>query len=287
MRTKKLTVRGLNYHIQEWGNPNKPLLFLFHGWMDCGASFKYIANYLEDDFYLVAPDWRGFGETEHADAYWFADYYADLEFIINHYSPDQAVDLIGHSMGGNIVLMYSGIRPEKVKRVMSLEGLGMPDTKSESSPKQIARWLDEMDERQKTKIYSNIEQLKMSITAINPSLSSDIVDDLTQLWAKPYGTKGELQLKHDHAHRYPTPIRYNFDDVLATWQQVRARTSVVMAQDSSFYKGYLQGGRIDQAISNLPMSKEDVFVVEDAEHMLHLEQPEQVASIIKGQFLQS
>jgi len=85
MNIKKLNVRGLNYQIQEWGSPSKPLLFLLHGWMDCGASFKFIAEHL-DDFFLVAPDWRGFGETDHAPGYWFADYYADLEFILNELS---------------------------------------------------------------------------------------------------------------------------------------------------------------------------------------------------------
>jgi len=70
MKTDKLLVRGLNYHIQEWGDSSNPTLFLLHGWMDCGASFKFIAEYLARDFHLIAPDWRGFGETEHASSCW-------------------------------------------------------------------------------------------------------------------------------------------------------------------------------------------------------------------------
>ena len=285
MNIKKLNVRGLNYQIQEWGKPNKPLLFLLHGWMDCGASFKFMAEYLKDDFFLVAPDWRGFGETDHALGYWFADYYADLEFILNEYSPDRAVDLVGHSMGGNIALMYSGIRPERVARVMSLEGLGLADTQSESTPQYFARWLDEVALDQKTKIYPDLETLKVSIRTGNPSLSEEMVTELTYLWAKPYGKLGQMQLKHDHIHRYPSPLRYNFQDTLAAWRQVTAEAAIVMAQDSSFYRRYLRSGRIDDAVSSLPMTQESVFLVQDASHMLHLEQPSSVASVIRSFFL--
>ena len=280
MKTKKLSVRGLNYHIQEWGSPNKPLLFLLHGWMDCGASFKFIAEYLAKDYFLVAPDWRGFGETDHAPAYWFADYYADLEFILNQYSPDQAVNLIGHSMGGNIALMYAGIRPDRVARVMTLEGLGMPDTTSESSPKKIANWLDEVVTQQETKIYPDSETLKKSIRAGNPSLDEEMVEELTSLWARPHDESGQMRLKHDHAHRYPSPLRYNFDDVLATWQNVSAVSAIVMAEDSSFYKRYKRSGRLVEAIANLPMAEDGVFVVGNASHMLHLEQPKDVAQCV-------
>ena len=285
MNIRKLNVRGLNYHIQEWGSPNKPLLFLLHGWMDCGASFKFMAEYLKDDFFLVAPDWRGFGETDHAAGYWFADYYADLEFILNEYSADQAVDLVGHSMGGNIALMYAGIRPERVARVMSLEGLGLSDTTSESSPSHVARWLDEITLDQETKIYPDIETLKVSIRTGNPSLSEEMVTELTYLWAKQCGESGQMQLKHDHAHRYPSSQRYNFQDVLAAWKQVTAEAAIVMAEDSSFYRRYLRSGRIDEAVASLPMTDESVFLVQQASHMLHLEQPKSVASLVQTFFV--
>jgi len=102
MNSRKLNIRGLNYHIQEWGDSSKPLLILLHGWMDCGATYKFVSEYLISDYFLVAPDWRGFGQTDHAPGYWFPDYFADLEKILDHYTPDTATNLIGHSMGGNI-----------------------------------------------------------------------------------------------------------------------------------------------------------------------------------------
>jgi len=93
MNASKLNVRGLEYHVQEWGDSSKPSIFLLHGWMDCGATYKFAAQYLENDFHLIAPDLRGFGDTEHAQGYWFPDYFADLEVLLDHYSPMSPVNV--------------------------------------------------------------------------------------------------------------------------------------------------------------------------------------------------
>ena len=284
MKHHQLAVRGLNYHIQEWGEPENPTLFLLHGWMDCGASYKFVAEYLSQHYHLIAPDWRGFGETDHATAYWFPDYFADLECILNHYAPGTAVNIVGHSMGGNIALMYSGIRPERVAKVVSLEGLGMPETNSDATASNYAKWLDDVVVEKVTKIYPDVDALKASIRAGNPSLSEEIVTQLVSFWGKPHGAEGQMRLKHDHAHRYPNPIRYNFDDVLAVWAKVSADVGIVMAKQSPFYHHYLGGGRIKQALDCFSMQEQEIGLVDDATHMLHLEQPEQVASLIREFF---
>ena len=280
MKIRKLDIRGLQYHIQEWGDVGKPLLILLHGWMDCGASFKFIAEYLKRDYFLVAPDWRGFGETEHAQGYWFPDYFADLECIIEHYCADAQVNIVGHSMGGNIALMYAGIRPDKVARVLSLEALGMLDKKSSDTPKIYRRWLDEVSLNESTKIYPNRDALKMSIKLVNPSLSDELVTELSFLWGREVGSNGEVQLKHDHAHRYINPIRYNFDDVLALWAQVTATVGIVMANDSPFYRRYQKVNRIEQAYQHLPASPSNFFLINNAAHMVHIEQAQKVSDVI-------
>ena len=39
---------------------------------------------------------------------------------------DAPVDLLGHSMGGNVVMLYAGVRPGRIRRLVNLEGFGMP-----------------------------------------------------------------------------------------------------------------------------------------------------------------
>ena len=280
MKSNTINVRGLNYHIQEWGNPSKPMLVLLHGWMDCGATFKFMSEYLSDDYFLVAPDWRGFGQTDHAPGYWFPDYFADLDKIIDHYSPDSAVTLVGHSMGGNIALMYAGIHPHRVNNVLSLEALGMEPTDSREAPDKYCRWMREITSDEPSKVYPNFDALCASVHKGNPTLAPDIIIELATMWGEGYGDQGACRLKHDHAHRYANPVRYNFDDVLAVWKEVTARVGLVMALDSSFYQRFSQFGRIDEAKNVLKIAEKDYFELDRCGHMLHIEQPKLTAECI-------
>lgn len=286
MKKKSLMVRNLRTNIQEWGDPQNPTLIMLHGWMDCGESYKFIAPFLESNFHLVAPDLRGFGETEHAPSYWFPDYFADLDVIIDHYSNGKAANLVGHSMGGNIVSMYAGIQPQKVNNVLLLESLGMPPTKPEDAVKKYRDWMRDILSNQPSKVYPSRDVFKVSIRKGNPSLSEEMVDELVGLWGKPHGSGGEMALKHDHNHRFANPYRYNFDDVLAVWGEVTARAGLVMAKESLIYHRGSNTGQLEQVKRALNILEDDFSIVTDAAHMLHIEQAEQTASHIQQFFTQ-
>src|SRR5256885_13949939 len=110
-------IRGLRYHCRCWGGERAPKLFMLHGWMDVSASFQFLVDALRRDWRVIAPDWRGFGLSEWAksDSYWFPDYFADLDRLLEHFQADSPTTLVGHSMGGNVAAMYAGIRPERVR----------------------------------------------------------------------------------------------------------------------------------------------------------------------------
>ena len=160
-----LPVRGLRYHIREWGEPGAPILFLFHGWMDVSASFQFLVDALRERWHIVAPDWRGYGQSARptdapgVESYWFADYVADLEAIIDHYQPEGQVTLVGHSLGANVVCLYAGIRPERVRRVVDLEGFGMSASKASQAPRRYARWLDELKDKPRLNTYATVEDV--------------------------------------------------------------------------------------------------------------------------------
>ena len=78
-RSEFLAVRGLRHHIRHWGPNDAPTLFMLHGWMDMSASFQFLVDALVQEWHVIAPDWRGFGQTEWAaEAYWFPEDMADL-----------------------------------------------------------------------------------------------------------------------------------------------------------------------------------------------------------------
>ena len=147
-RNEFIPIRNLQYHVQVWGepHPDKTPLVMVHGWMDVAASYQFVVDALHDEHYVIAPDWRGYGKTASGgvDNFWFPDYLADLDFLLDHYAPETPVNLVGHSMGGNVVMLYAGVRPERVRRLINLEGFGMPATQPEQAPLRYGKWMDEL-----------------------------------------------------------------------------------------------------------------------------------------------
>jgi pimeloyl-ACP methyl ester carboxylesterase len=90
-RSEFVPIRNLTYHVQVWGEPSpeKTPLVMVHGWMDVAASYQFVVDAFSQDHYIIAPDWRGYGQTPSGgvDNFWFPDYLADLEFLLDHYAP--------------------------------------------------------------------------------------------------------------------------------------------------------------------------------------------------------
>ena len=107
---EKIAVRGLAYAVRRWGPQDAPQLFLLHGWMDSSPTFQFVVDALQRDWQIIAPDWRGFGgSTWFGHPYWFPDYHADLEVLLDHYAPHGPVRLVGHSMGAAVAGVYAGL----------------------------------------------------------------------------------------------------------------------------------------------------------------------------------
>ena len=64
-RSTFVTLRDWRYHLLEWGerSADRPPLVLVHGWMDVAASWQFMVDALAQDRWIVAPDWRGYGQT--------------------------------------------------------------------------------------------------------------------------------------------------------------------------------------------------------------------------------
>ncbi len=69
-----IALRGLEAHVMTWGEPSAPKLFLLHGWMDVAASFQFLVDALQREWYVIAPDLRGYGKSAwQPQGYWYAD----------------------------------------------------------------------------------------------------------------------------------------------------------------------------------------------------------------------
>jgi len=228
---------------------------------------------------IYAPDWRGYGQTDwdKSDCYWFPDYLADLDFLLDAIGPP--VHLVGHSLGGNVACMYAGVKPERVTKLVNLEGFGLVGTKPEDAPKRYARWLSELHDRPGLRPYANFGELAKRLRDTNPKLSAERAEFLAQHWGRETD-KGQVVLRGDPAHKIVNPVLYRYEEARACWQQVRAPVLWVDGAETTVVKrlGLDEAQRQERraAFQNLRYAS-----VPGAGHMLHHDQPEAVAKLIE------
>jgi pimeloyl-ACP methyl ester carboxylesterase len=284
-RSEFLTVRGLRSHVRHWGREGAPKLFMVHGWMDVGASFQFVVDCLKGDWHVIAPDWRGFGLSDRnpGDSYWFPDYVADLDAILDHYAPGEAVNLLGHSMGGNVVSLYAGVRPDRVRRLVNLEGFGMPVTRPEQSPRRYAKWLDDLKNPATMRAYPSVHAVAARLQKTNPRLTDERAAFLAQHWSAP-NAAGEWEILGDPNHKRPSPLLYQVEEVLACWRAITAPVLWVEAEDTNMWQwmGPKPEARIeiDRRLAQLQDVRSHMLA--DAGHMLHHDQPEQLAALLEA-----
>ena len=282
-------IRGLAYHVRSWGNPGAPKLFMLHGWMDVGASFQFLVDALRRDWQVIAPDWRGFGLSEwSADGYWFADYLADLDALLDRFAPDEPARLVGHSLGGNVVMLYAGVRPQRVARVVSLEGFGIPAESPDVAPAKMTKWLDALRNPPTFRPYKNLAAVADQLQRNNPRLSRDKAEFLAAHWARTQ-PDGSARLSSDPRHKLPFPTVYRMEEVVAIWQQITAPVLWVAATESfipNWLGAHPEGEAAADSLEGIRARLEQVprgelLTVDQAGHMLHLDRPEAVAAAIE------
>ncbi|HOB67931.1 alpha/beta hydrolase [Ottowia sp.] len=294
-RSEFVPIRLHRYHVRLWGDPAAEPLVLVHGWMDVAASYQFMVDALSPTFFdrrfIIAPDWRGFGHSTGpaCDHYSFADYLGDLEWLLDHYAPGRPVDLVGHSMGGNIAMMYAGVRPERIRRLINLEGFGMPATRPAQAPARYAKWLDEIKSLHRgdtaLKTYDNADGVAARLMKTNPRLPPDKAAWLAREWsaARPQpggGTRHEIL--GDAAHRIINAQLFRVDEQLALYARIAAPTLMVGASDDSLSGWW--GDRFTlaefhdrlQAVADVRRE-----VLPDSGHMLHHDQPQRLAALVE------
>ena len=275
-------IRGLRYHVRHWKGSAGRRMVLLHGWMDVSASFQFLVDALSADWDVYAPDWRGYGLTawSGSDNYWFPDYIGDLDALLERIQPDSPVNLVGHSLGGNVGGLYAGIRPERIAKFVNLEGFGMPATRPDQAPKRYARWMDELRETPRLRPYASYADLADRLQKNNPRLKRERAEFLAAHWGKEAPGGGVL-LRSDPAHKLINATLYRVDEARACWERVVAPVLWVDAAESeTVTRMRLSAAELAErrgAFRNLQHR-----TVADAGHMLHHDQPEQVARLIEA-----
>jgi pimeloyl-ACP methyl ester carboxylesterase len=295
----QVPVRNTQYHVLKWGQgsaPERPLV-LVHGWMDVAASYQFIVDEFSDGFAakhpIFAPDWRGYGQTPSGgvDNYWLDDYLADLDFLLDALAPGQQVDLIGHSMGGHVAMMYASVRPERIHKLVNLEGFGGPDAQPAQAPRRRAKWMDELKTLHKGELalrpYASSEAVAQRLMKTNPRLARTPESQarahwLAKEWARE-NAQGLWEIQGDVAHKIMGPEITRLDEILASYARLNMPVLAVEASDDSlaqWWKGIYSLADYHERLKCVANCR--IETIPDTGHMLHHDQPQELATLIES-----
>lgn len=271
---KQFDIRGANYSVMEWGNPSAPRFVYLHGWADTGSTFQFVVDALQDDWHIIAPDWRGFGRSTAAvSSYWFPDYLADLHDLLEIYSPQQPARLVGHSMGANVAGLYAGTMPERVAAFINIEGFGLVDSDPADAPGRYREWIEAAKLKPAFSTYKDLDALAGRILKRNPRMDPAHASFVAGEW----GTErddGQVVLRADPLHKLPNPILYRRAAAEACWNAITADVLLVTGGKSELAQHLGVDGEVD-------LPHDQSVCIPSAGHMPHFEAPAELAAEIE------
>jgi pimeloyl-ACP methyl ester carboxylesterase len=272
----------LKLHYVDWGNHDAPLMILVHGGRDHCRNWDWTALELRRDFHIIAPDLRGHGDSSHAvgSPYAMIDYVVDLAQLINALG-NKPLTLIGHSLGGGIVLQYTGVFPKMVKKVVSIEGLGPPPAMIKDTPasERMKNWVREMQSlaQRKVREYASIEEALARMRSENPHLSVEQARHLT-IHGIERNENGTYSWKFDNYVRATTPYQFNLKDAEEIWSHIECPTLLIRGGES--WTGDWEKDGRTKVFKNA-----EIVTIEKAGHWVHHDQLDESLKTIK-RFLQ-
>ena len=270
-------------HVLRWGEADAPALFMLHGWMDCALTFQFVADLLPE-WQIIAPDWRGFGDSGwNSGSYYSADYLADLDALLQHYSPQAAANVVGHSMGAMVGGLYAGIRPERVAKLALVEGFGLADSRATEAPGRYARWLREKQQPPAYQPLASLAAVARRLQERNPHLSADRAAFMAQ--ALTTQRDGALSYRADPRHKMVNPVLYRLEEAKACWRRIACPVQWVIGGemwDHPMAKGVFD--TLDERRACFADLRE--AVIADAGHMVQWEQPASLAATLQSFFAQ-
>jgi pimeloyl-ACP methyl ester carboxylesterase len=221
-RLVRCPIRGLDYSIRVWGPDSAPAVVLLHGILDTSATFQFLVDAFRKEWRILAPDWRGHGRTQRPrENGWFHEYVADLDALLEAFLPDQAVNLVGHSLGGNIASVYAGISPSRVRRLVSIDAFGMIDSPASNVPKRLQVWLESARHESRPRQYASIEQMAERLCRSNARLAWDKALYLAEASSSP-SPDGNRTWLFDVARPRSVQSLCRLDDWFACWREISA-----------------------------------------------------------------
>lgn len=273
-RSRSVTANRLRHHLLEWGDRG-PVVLMLHGFLEHAHTWHLVAPRIAAAGHRVyALDWRGHGDSEWIGAggyYHFPDYAADLSFIVPQLA--ERVTLLAHSMGGGVAVMYAGSAPERVSALISVEGLGLPDSDPDTAPDRVRAWVSDLARvADRTPRRVTLAQATARLERGFMHFSTAAARYMAEQGTRPDGDARVW--KFDPLHQTQTPQPYYVAQARAFWRRV---TCPVLYVDGSETPLGLPAADLDERLRILRAQR---VTIAGAGHHPHLEQPEEFSRVV-------
>jgi len=259
----------LRLHYLDWGNGSAPPLLLVHGNRDHCHNWDWVAQTLRDDYHIVAPDFRGHGDSAwvYGSAYSHSEYVYDLAQLI-HQQNLAPLTVIAHSLGGGVALRYAGIFPENIKKMIVIEGTGGPPAMYEQRGphERMREWIENTRRvsGRMPKRYPTLEDAYERMHDVNSHLRDDQARHLT-IHGADQNEDGTYSWKFDNYTHVMSPFDMTREQTQELWKRIDAPILLVSGSESWFSQedhedpvSYFQNARHVQ--------------IDDAGHWVHHDQ---------------
>ena len=256
----------LKLQFWDFGKEGKPTLLLVHGGLDHARNWDWVARDLREDYHVYALDLRGHGNSEWAYGamYGIGEHVLDLSAladVINRFP----IYLIGHSLGGVISLLYSGLYPDRVKKLISIEGFGLPPGQRANKPasERLRGWIEAVRkaEQREPHSYASLDAAVARMKEANPHLRDEVARHLT-LHGTNWKSDGSLIWKFDNYARIFPPYGHNQEDAKEIAGRITCPTLFFWGLES-----WIQDPDTDPRVTVIPNYR--VIRVPGAGHWLH------------------
>jgi pimeloyl-ACP methyl ester carboxylesterase len=271
----------LRLHYVDWGNESAPPLLLVHGGRDHCRNWDWVARALRDEYHILAPDLRGHGDSQWVigSNYGMIDYVYDIAQLLSQ-KKLPAISIIGHSLGGNVVLQYCGLYPERVRRVVSIEGLGPPPAMirqraNKPAHERMHEWIKSGRElaSRLPRRYPTLEAAIERMKEANPHLSGDQARHLT-IHGTNQNEDGSYSWKFDNYVRGFSPYMFHQGEARELWSRIECPTLLVRG-DESWASDPQADGRLDA------FRDARSIAIKNAGHWVHHDQLEEFLRVVR------
>lgn len=287
-RENRVTVNRISIHYLTWNPPGTggtPPLILLHGFMDHAWSFAPFVGMLQEQIAgaggaprpVVAINFRGHGDSGWVQGgyYHFPDYMLDVVAVADAIGADR-FSLLGHSMGGMAACLVAGSFPERLEKLVLIEGVGPHGSEFGDAPDRYREWVGEVKgvEGKSRGAADSLDAAAKSLRRRWPRLSEEMARFLAETGTRAR-EDGKREWKGDPLHRTRAPQPFYVAQARAFWGRIACPVLFIGGGESEF-RHFDASDRL-AAFQDLRRAE-----IPGAGHMVHHDQPALLAEAVSA-----